>query len=386
MSADDTCDVAIVGGGPVGLYLALRLVHEGVDARVYERSLEPEPCMQAHSRAIGIHPKGLACLATVGVADALVAEGIEVRRAHVFSSRSHLGSLTFESLVRPYQFVLTVPQSRTEALLRDRLKALAPSALVRGQACRDVVPHSNWVDLHVQGAHDTRCVRAKFVVGCDGKSSTVRRALRISYAGGAYPSHFLMGDMPDATEFGSDAAIFLHPSGLAESFPLPGGMRRFVVGTGRTKMAADSAELARLVLLRTGQQSDPEQASMVSAFTAEHYMAERFASGRVILAGDAAHVVSPIGGQGMNLGFLDANRLAPLLRACVQRGATVRAVAWKYAFPRSQAAHLAMRRAELFMRAGQGRTRSGVRDNLLRRALSPGMNAPSARFFTMWGL
>jgi 2-polyprenyl-6-methoxyphenol hydroxylase-like FAD-dependent oxidoreductase len=138
----------------------------------------------------------------------------------------------------------------------------------------------------------------------------------------------------------------------------------------------------RLVYARTGQRADAAHATMVSTFRAEHYLARTFVRGPLLLAGDAAHVLSPIGGQGMNLGWLDALRLGELLPRALAEPAQLET----YATERRRAARRAIRRAEAFM-AVAARGRAGALTRLgVRALLSPPLRASAARLFTMHGL
>jgi 2-polyprenyl-6-methoxyphenol hydroxylase-like FAD-dependent oxidoreductase len=366
------CEVAVVGGGPVGLLLGCRLAALGIDVRVLERAPEPRP----GSRAIGIHPPGLGCLAAVGVLSELVAKGIAIQQGLAFAGRRALGRIALSGLPGPYPFVLAVPQAETERVLEARLETLAPGALVRGCEVREL-DLARGVVLTTRGR-----VRAEWVVGCDGKHSLVRRSLAVGFTGGPYRDRFLMGDFADDTRLGADAAIFLAADGLVESFPLPGGRRRWVVGTGGRRAAPDAGELALLVRARTDCEVRADTASMLSGFTAERYLAGGLWRGRVLLAGDAAHVLSPIGGQGMNLGWLDACVLADSLAACL-RGDVAPVILAAYERGRTRAARAAIRRAALFMGLGRARRLHRPRDLLVRALLAPPLAGPSARLFTM---
>jgi 2-polyprenyl-6-methoxyphenol hydroxylase-like FAD-dependent oxidoreductase len=129
-----------------------------------------------------------------------------------------------------------------------------------------------------------------------------------------------MGDFPDDTADGDCAVLYLEPGGVVESFPLPGGVRRWVARTPELANDATAEDLARLVRERTGDRLDVAGNTMLSAFAVHRGIAERLGRGRLLLAGDAAHEVSPIGGQGMNLGWLDAAALAPLILAALRGG------------------------------------------------------------------
>jgi len=387
----ERCDVAIIGGGPVGLLLGCLLTQRGLDVRVLER--DPEP--RAHSRAIGVHPPGLACLAEVGAADAVLARGVCVRRALAFGQSvgeprpaqvRQLGRVSFDGLPGPYPFVLCVPQSETERALEAQLARTAPHVLRRGHTLVSCRGAANGVTLHVASEAREHALAARFVVGCDGKRSAVRHGAGIAFPGGPYREHFVMADVVDDTPFASDAAIYLARDGVVESFPLPGGRRRFVVGLRDVERTPTAALVAQLVLARTGLALRAETASMVSGFTAERYLASRFVNGSLVLAGDAAHVLSPIGGQGMNLGWLDAKLLATQLAAAFAAPARADALLAEYAAVRRRAARDATRRAELFMTIGQSRRLVGARDALVALMLSPMLASRSAELFTMRGL
>src|SRR5690606_12138386 len=116
------------------------------------------------------------------------------------------------------------------------------------------------------------------------------------------------------------AHIHLHRHGVVERFPLPGGRRRWVVHTGTERVPESAEELTDRAAARIGHGPDPATVSMLSAFAVQRRLARRMVSGRVVLAGDAAHGISPIGGQGMTLGWLDALALAPLLQHSLPGG------------------------------------------------------------------
>jgi 2-polyprenyl-6-methoxyphenol hydroxylase-like FAD-dependent oxidoreductase len=373
------CDVAVVGGGPVGLLLGCLLAQRGLDVRVLERTQRPRD----HSRAIGIPPPGLACLAEVGAAEAVLATGVRVRRGLAFGHGRALGHVSFAALPGPYPFVLCAPQGRTERALEGRLNAIAPGALSRDAEVLGCVHDAGGATLTLRG---NLTLRARFVVGCDGKHSRVRAAAGIRFVGRAYREHFVMADVADDTPYGSDAAVFLTPGGVVESFPLPDGQRRWVVGLGARTRTPSAALIEQLVAERTGQLARADSATMVSAFTAEQYLADRFSAGPIALAGDAAHVISPIGGQGMNLGWLDAKLLADLLIRSLHEPEHAGALLATYTHARRRAARAARRRSELFMAIGQTLPLQRLRELTVAGLLSRPLADHAAQVFAMRGL
>ncbi|QDY91095.1 FAD-dependent monooxygenase [Arthrobacter sp. UKPF54-2] len=315
-------DVVIIGGGPVGLFMAALLLQRGVAVTVLEQRATPEP----HSRAIGIHPPALEALGRIGVDQELVRRGVPIRRGLALSRGSTLAEMSFAGVSERFPFVLSLPQNATEAVLEERVRGLNPETLRRGVRV---------TGLHDDGAHVTveACVdgaeewiSAPVVIAADGVRSAARANLGVPLRCRDYPDRYLMGDFADGTAFGPDAALFLAGDGIVESFPLPGQRRRWVVRLGaddgvhiggydgaNRAAGPDAGWLAREVRRRTGINVDAGSQSMLSGFGVRARLARRMVSGRVILIGDAAHEISPIGGQGMSLGWLDALALAVLV-------------------------------------------------------------------------
>lgn len=341
-------DVAIVGGGPVGLYLAALLLQEGVGVRVLEQRLERD----RHSRAIGIHPPALAALELAGVAQALAADGVPIRRGRAFSGGKLVGTMSFESASRKFPFVLSLPQCSTEAHLERRLRDLDPTALARGTRVTGITDDGGGLALAVTSGGASTHLSSALAVAADGAHSTVRQLLGIPVTARRYPDHYVMGDFADAGIFGTDAVLFLEEGGIVESFPLPGGLRRWVVRVGQYRNAPNATDLASLVQERTGIGLDAGSSTMVSSFSVRSALARRQVTGRTVLVGDAAHEVSPIGGQGMNLGWLDAEALAPIICEAMTGRAVGRRLR-DFELVRRRAARIARRQSEINMMLGR---------------------------------
>jgi len=299
----NTSPVVIVGGGPIGLALACLMTLRGISVRVLEQRTTIPP----HSRAIGIHPPASEVLQRIGIGKQVAQEAVAMREGVIYFESWRLGGLR---LPEP---VFTLPQSRTEALLEARLAELAPGTLLRGATVQEVSQTKDGVTVSYctsNGKKESVC--ASIVVGCDGKNSRVRESAGIGWHGSSYPDTYVMGDFADDTILPNTAMLCLTRSGIVESFPLPQGQRRWVVHTPTWEESPTAARLSQLVAERLGTPLPVETCSWVSPFGIQGYIASQFAQGRIAIAGDAAHIVSPIGGQGMNLGFLDVAILATL--------------------------------------------------------------------------
>lgn len=328
-----THDVLIVGGGPVGVMLAAALADRGLDAVVWEARVD-DP---AHSRALGVHPPSIDLFDRLGLADDLLDRAVRIRRGIATSGASTIGVVPFDRASSRWPFVAAVPQDATEAVLRRGLSDRRADALRRGIRFTGLEQRDDDVVVHGVDADGPVVAAARFVVGADGTRSAVRAALGVDSRARDLPDRYVMGDVADATGRGPDAVIHLERAGVVESFPLPGGRRRFVVHVGtvpdaegrRTPSPAASTppastaptadQLAALVSRRTGEAVDPTTTTMTSAFGVRRRLATRTVVGRVVLIGDAAHEISPIGGQSMNLGWLDGAALETVLATALRR-------------------------------------------------------------------
>lgn len=380
-------DVLIAGGGPVGLYLAAALLQEGVSVKV----LEQRRCRNRHSRAIGIHPPALEALAGIDVAAGMVQEGVRIRAGMAVSGGRTVGTMAFDEVSSEFPFVLALPQFRTEELLEERVRALDPGAVIRGAHVTGVTDDGGGVTVafgSVAGAgqDSSGSARAALLAVADGARSGLRDALGIPASGRTYPDHYLMGDFDDCTDYGDKAVLFLEPEGIVESFPLPGGVRRWVVRLERpAPPGAVADDLVHLVRRRTGFLPDAATNTMLSAFSVRSTLARRMVAGRAVLLGDAAHEISPIGGQGMNLGWLDASELVPVICAALA-GRPVGRQLREFGKRRMQAAVLARRQAEVNMMLGRPLPAPllAVRTAAIGAAAAlPAVNRWAARRFTM---
>ncbi len=375
-------DVIVVGGGPVGLYTALLLRREGLDVVVLERRTE----RGTHSRAIGIHPPALRALDSAGVADELRQRGVLIRQGIARSDGRHVGTLSFSALPGREQYVLAVPQATTEEILEHRLEQEFPGTLRRGVSLVTTNDAGDRILAVTRTQGEDAVLEARLIVAADGARSSVRDDAGIRARPHRYPDCYVMGDFRDDTHDGDDAVLYLESGGIVESFPLPGGLRRWVVRVGSPVERPTVEHLAALVRERTGVAVDHTTNSMISAFEVRSRLADRFVAGRTVLVGDAAHEVSPIGGQGMNLGWLDAERLVPIIAASLQHGEDVAARLSEYERERRRQAALARRKAHLNMALGRPlppvvmRTRNAVLSALIRNRTVHGQ---VARAFTM---
>jgi 2-polyprenyl-6-methoxyphenol hydroxylase-like FAD-dependent oxidoreductase len=364
-------DFVIVGAGPVGLMCAVALRRSGRSVTVLERCTSP----RAQTRSIGIHAASLAGLARLDLVDEFLARGVRIDRGVVVGSRGPLGSLKLGPSTAEFGHALTVPQADTEALLEAAARREGVR-LVRGAQVRDLVHCRD----HVLVGYDrdgqrgqARWLTARMLLGCDGADSCVRRLLRIACPRRRLPGCYVMAEFPRTPALADDAWIFLSDAGLVESFPLPGGRRRWVVEVERRREQVDLAELREQVAARTGHRPAAEPSaraeSHASGFGVVQALAAEFRRGRCLLLGDAAHVLSPFGGLGMNLGWLDALALADQ----VERGWTLEGLsdatldAW--ATQRRQVARSGLRQAAINSAIGRRSPMPRLRDAIVWLAL-----------------
>ncbi|WP_125133132.1 FAD-dependent monooxygenase [Microbacterium sp. 10M-3C3] len=303
-------DVAIVGAGPVGTLLAAELARRGVDVVAIERRADAA----VGSRAIGVHAPVLAALEPSGATERLLAAAVRVGVGEARSRGRLLGAVRFDRLSARFPFVATLPQTETFAALATD----APVPL-RGEAV--AVRGGARPSVRVRGADGgEHVVEARIVVVAAGP-----RARALLWRPGAAreracPDRYVMADVP--ADGGDVAVVNLDRGGVLESFPLPGGVRRFVAAVRADVDAPDARTAAlRAALGARGLDEEAARIERAEEFRIRRALAPALRRGPLFAIGDTAHEVSPIGGQGMNLGLLDAATLAPLLATWVRTGA-----------------------------------------------------------------
>lgn len=369
-------DVLIVGAGPVGLLLACLLLQDGLRVVVCERRTEADD----RTRAIGIHRPGLDALDAAGIGVDVRSEALRLRGGEVRSRRRTLAMLTFA----PDRPVLILPQPRTSALLRSRLQALSPDAMISGCTVTALRQAADAAHVTAETTEGPREFTASMVVVADGVRSRLRGGLDIGWRRHAGRAAYSMLDIDDR-EVGERAVLHCEPAGLVESFPLPDGRRRWVVRNGRGEDLRRTDDFRAAIEARTGIGIELPPDAEPTSFVAAQHRATRVTRGRVVLLGDAAHEISPIGGQGMNLGWVDAVRLASeLVRSLPQRMPELARFEWHAL----RSASRAQRRSAFYMSMGAPAPMPVVRSReLLMRALgAPPVRGWTAGLLTMRGL
>ena len=335
MTANVTADkVLIAGAGPTGLALAAQLRVFGVPFRIIDR-LEDR---SRESRALGVQARTLELLQTLKLGESLVARGNASTRLvlHVAArpvAEASLGDIGAKDTRFP--FVLFVSQAETEELLAEHLRARGVT-IERGIELVDAEPgagHVRCTIMHSDGREEI--VRASYLVGCDGAHSTVRRIAGIPFGGGTYPQSFVLGDVEAEGSITPGAINAFVGSGVAIFFPLgrPATWRVIAMTTDGSNAAGKDAtdrdelslsELQAMVDVPTSASVRVRDPAWITRFRLHHRQTTRYRAGRIFLAGDAAHIHSPVGAQGMNTGIQDAWNL----------GWKLALVAWGAADPR----------------------------------------------------
>lgn len=311
-------DVLVVGAGPSGLTLAASLVSRGISTTVADR----QAAGANTSRAAAINARTLEVLEDLDVTRRLVKEGLPAARFTIRDRTRTLIPINFSELPTAYPYTLLLPQARTEGLLLDRLIELG-GAVTRPKTLLKITQDDESVTAVFD---DGDQVRARYAVGADGLHSTVRQQAGIGFDGGSYEESFtladvrLTGDVPR-----EEVILYWAAAGLTVVAPLPDGVYRIVAPVADAPEEPSAGFIQRILDDRgpgTGRIAVTD-VLWGSRFRIHHRVADTYRAGRLLLAGDAAHVHSPAGGQGMNLGIQDAVTLGDALSAVLAGGPDV---------------------------------------------------------------
>ncbi|MFC8271297.1 FAD-dependent monooxygenase [Streptomyces sp. NPDC057271] len=334
MTETRTTDVLIVGAGPVGLSAAAELRRRGVECRLVDRL----PARLPYAKAVGVQPRTLEIWDRMGLASAVLERAVPLRGQLLYVNGRE--QARFELALPPdvpYRFA-ALPQYETERLLEEYVADLG-TAVERGTELLSFAQDADGVTARLRtasGADDE--LRARFLIGCDGAHSTVRKGLGLSYEGGAFPEEYMLGDVE--TDWDLPYGYGLRSLHRAEDgstddvlvcIPLPGTRRYRMSMTVPPELSADGAgkargdgvahgleggrvpELSHIQAVVDRLAPTPTRLSTLrwsSVFRISHRIVDRYGEGRVFVAGDAAHIHPPTGAQGMNTGIQDACNLA----------------------------------------------------------------------------
>jgi 2-polyprenyl-6-methoxyphenol hydroxylase-like FAD-dependent oxidoreductase len=300
-------DILIVGAGPVGLFLANECARRGLRFRI----VETQPTQSAHSKALAIFPRTLEILDMTGLARPFLEAANRVTTVAIFSHGHRLAHMKFMPEESPYRFIAMVPQDVTERLLAEHVQA-SGGAIEYETSFVSAVQRDGGVDAVLDHKGQRLEVSAAFVVGSDGAHSTVRHLLHLPFEGAEYDDSFLLADVQTNEALPADE-MQLCPSehGPAAIFPMSATRRRVVASIDRAEGDTPSLALVRNILHERGpKELEARSLSWSSYFRIHHRQVAQLRVGRIFVAGDAAHIHSPFGGQGMNTGIQDVWNLA----------------------------------------------------------------------------
>ncbi|MEB0078468.1 FAD-dependent oxidoreductase [Pseudomonas sp. CCI3.2] len=316
------CDVLIIGAGPTGLVLALWLSKLGIRVRIIDKTATSG----STSRALAVQARTLELYRQLDLTQVILQHGHKVPAVNLWVKGEHAAQVPFDAVgkdLTPYSFLEIFPQDQHERLLIERLLMFGVSVERQTELTR-FVHDGVGVTAYLSGADGQEEVcAARCLAGCDGARSTVRKSLDIGFPGGTYQQVFYVADVDaDGPSVNGELHVDLDESEFLAIFPLADKHHARLIGTVRNEHA-DTLTFEDVSGRAIEQlQVQIHRVNWFSTYRVHHRVAKHFRQGRAFLLGDAAHVHSPAGGQGMNTGIGDAINLAWKLAALLETRAS----------------------------------------------------------------
>jgi 2-polyprenyl-6-methoxyphenol hydroxylase-like FAD-dependent oxidoreductase len=340
--------ILIVGAGPVGLTAAAELARYGVRVRIIDRS----PLPTETSKALVVWSRTLELMDRMGCTQDFLETGLRARGASMRSGATVLGHTRLDAIASDYNFALMIPQRDTERLMAEHLHAFG----IKVERQVELMSFAEAADgvkaqlSHVDGRQET--VETPWLIGCDGAHSTVRHGIGVEFQGSTQGDDWLLADVRlEGTDapVGDEIATYLHHDGPFVVFPIPGGRARIIGTIGKTDPAHPRpdptlADVQTMVDKRAGGGFRAVEPVWLTNFRINERKVSDYRRGRIFLAGDAAHIHSPAGGQGMNTGMQDVINLAWKL-ALVTHGQAASTLLDSYSPERTAVGDMVLRNA-----------------------------------------
>ena len=308
--------ILVVGAGPVGLTMATQLARYGVPCRIVDQ----KPGITEKSKAVAVHARTMEIFEDIGIIQNALDRGLHCGGGSIFADGDPIIHITMDNLDTPYPFILNLNQSDTEAILSEYLQSLGVEVEWQTELT-NLEQNDEAVNVTLQTADgSTETISVDYVCACDGAHSFCRHALNLDFPGAAYPREFLLADVQiDWSHPRDELYSYLSENGFMVAVPLKRGDWRIIVesppersqqrasSNGESPTLEDLQQVLQEIVPTPVVVSNP---IWLSYFRIHCRMLNRFRQGRVFFAGDAAHIHSPTGGQGMNTGIQDAYNLA----------------------------------------------------------------------------
>ena len=308
---NDLVEVLIIGAGPTGLTLACQLSRYDIPYRIIDKKREPS----VHSKALGIHARTLEIFESMGLVDGFLCHGNKVSQIHVYANKKHKFSVNMRAINQDtqYPYILTLSQRMTENILSDAIET-SGQKVERGVKLENFTQDKNHViaTLVDDVGHKEIC-QARWIIACDGAHSAVRHGLNIPFHGAAYKEQFTLVDVDIDWEKEplKDFLIFLSGNGLLGIIPIKNNFYRLILMSAHhQKNDTHLDELQQQINQLVPMKLHIKNPQWFTSFRIHRRIVPTMRVGRAFLLGDAAHIHSPVGGQGMNLGIQDAYNLA----------------------------------------------------------------------------